>query len=42
MGRVSNGPALHLIQDVSGNLGEKPKGKDLKRKSIRAGAGKII
>jgi len=24
------------IQDGSGNLGEKPMGKDLKRKSIRA------
>jgi hypothetical protein len=25
--------AFWLIQDVSGNLGEMPKGKDLKRKS---------
>jgi len=31
-----------LIQDVSGNLGEMPKGKDLKRYSIEAGAGKTI
>jgi hypothetical protein len=31
-----------MIQDVSGNLGEVPKGKDLKRKSIEAGAGKAI
>jgi len=42
MGRVINGPAFHLIQDVSGNLGEKPKGKDLKRKSIEAEAEKAI
>jgi hypothetical protein len=29
-----------MFQDVSGNLGEKPKGKDLKR--IEAGLGKTI
>jgi len=31
-----------IFQDVSENPGEKPKGKDLKRKSIRAGAGKAV
>jgi hypothetical protein len=31
-----------IIQDVSGNSGEMPIGKDLKRKSIKAGAGKTI
>jgi len=30
------------VSDVSGNLSQMPKGKDLKRKSIRAGAGKAI
>jgi len=33
---------FRLIQDVSGILGEMLKGKDLQRKSIRAGAGKAI
>ena len=31
-----------LFQDVSGNLDEMANGKDLKHKSIRAGAGKAI
>ena len=35
-------PALFWIQDVSGNLGEMPKGKDLKGNSIEAQAGKAI
>jgi len=30
------------FQDVSGNLGEMPKGKDLNRNSIEAQAGKTI
>jgi hypothetical protein len=38
----SFGPALCLIQDVSGNLGEMAKGKDLNRKSIEAQARKTI
>jgi hypothetical protein len=31
-----------LIQDGSENPGEMPKGKDLKRKSIKKGVGKTI
>jgi hypothetical protein len=31
-----------MIQDESGNLGEMPKGKDLKRNSIEAEAGKTV
>jgi len=34
--------SCRLAQDASGNLGEMPKGKDLNRKSIKAGAGKAI
>jgi hypothetical protein len=34
--------SVSRFQDASGNLGEMLKGKDLKRKSIRAEAGKAI
>jgi hypothetical protein len=45
--RISKGPGFFFtpgkrIQDGSGNFGDMPKGKDLKRNSIEAQAGKTI